>query len=90
MSTVGRERRGSCTPDRLSNEPLVVEKKKSSRISFDTIDSLFSAPDKIIIPERLQAEEVSHDTSVIISDISAIAGQPCPHKGGAAEQGEQG
>ena len=89
VSTVGRERRGSSTPDRLGNEQLVVEKKKSCRISFDTIDSLFSAPDKIIIPERLQAEEVSHDTHWE-SDVSAIAGKPCPHKGGAAEQGEQG
>ena len=51
VSTVGRERKAS-TGDQ---EPL-AEKKKTDRIDFDTIDSLFSAPAKIAIPERLAAE----------------------------------
>ena len=57
VSTVGRSKNASqtCNEEKHSSDN---REKRSSKISLDLIDSLFAAPDKIVIPERLIAEEV--------------------------------
>ena len=52
-------------------------KRRSSKISADTIDSLFSAPAKIDIPERMLAEEVN-SLRVNLVRLRYIFEQDCP------------
>ena len=57
VSTVGREKNANQTcGEEKTNLPS--NERRSSKLSLDSFDSLFAAPAKIVIPERLLAEEV--------------------------------